>query len=138
MEQHPTEAPSTAPTYGERVRWSPQAPRFTVLGLLVAWLVSGTAVFVTAAIVPGVSVQRFVDALFAAALIAALNAVLPPLVAALSLPFTLALGFPMILLLDAAMLMLASAIDSNAIHVTSFGWALVASILIAAVIIVLQ
>ncbi len=125
-------------SYGQQASWAPQMPRFTVGRLLVFWLSLAVAVFVTAAIVPGVTVERFRDALLAAALIAALNAVLPPIVAALSLPFTLALGFPIILLLDALMLLLASAIDPNAIRVDSFGWALVAAVVISATVIVLE
>jgi len=50
------------------------------------------AIFVAAALAPGVSVGSFAHAAVAALLIGALNAVLPPLVAALRLPFTLALG----------------------------------------------
>ena len=42
-----------------------------------------------------------------AALVAAFNAVLPPLIAALRLPFTLALGFVLVLLVDALALVLA-------------------------------
>ena len=39
--------------------------------------------------------------------VAAFNAVLPPLIAALRLPFTLALGFVLVLLVDALALVLA-------------------------------
>ena len=80
-------------SYGEIMTWRPQAPRYRLLHVLISWLVAGMAVFVAAAIVPGVSVGNFRDALAAAVVIAALNAVLPPIVAALRLPFTLALGF---------------------------------------------
>jgi len=96
------------------------------------------AVFVAAAIVPHVSVGSFADALAAAVLIAALNAVLPPLVAALRLPFTLLLGFVLVLVLDALMLLLASHISTRTIRVDSFGWALLASIVIAAAMLVLE
>jgi len=95
-------------------------------------------VFLAAAIVPGVTVHRFRDALLAAALIAALNAVLPPIVAALRLPFTLAIGFPLVLALDAAMLRLASRIDPNSISVNRFGGALVAAIVISALTVALE
>lgn len=95
--------------------------------------------FVAAALVPHVTVQNFVpDALIAAGLIALLNAVLPPLVAALRLPFTLALGFVAVLILDPVMLLLASTIDPSSIKVDSFGWALLAALLIAAVTVVLE
>ena len=71
-------------------------------------------------------------------MIAALNAVLPPLVAALRLPFTLALGFVLVLALDAVILLLASDISPNIIHVDSFGWALLAALVISAAIVVLD
>lgn len=124
--------------YGEAIEWNPQAPRFRLAHLALTWLVGAVAVFVAAAIVPGVSVRGFGGALVAAAVIAALNALLPPVVAALRLPFTLALGFVVILLLDALILVLASQIDSNAIKVESFGWALVAALVLSAVIVALQ
>jgi len=142
--QDDTPAPEPAPleadgrSYGQPASWKPEAPKFTVVGVLMFWVGLAVAVFVAAAIVPGVTVERFRDALLAAALIAALNAVLPPIIAAISLPFTLALGFPIILVLDALMLKLASVIDPNAIRVDSFGWALVAAVVIAAAVIVIE
>jgi uncharacterized membrane protein YvlD (DUF360 family) len=125
-------------SYGELMTWNPQAPRYRLLHVLLSWLVAGVAVFVAAAIVPHVSVGSFADALAAAVLIAALNAVLPPLVAALRLPFTLLLGFVLVLVLDALMLLLASHISTRTIRVDSFGWALLASIVIAAAMLVLE
>lgn len=124
--------------YGEPVTWSPQVPKFRALHLVVSWLVAATSVLIAAAIVPGLSVRTFGDALLAAALIAVLNALLPPLVAALRLPYTLALGFVAILLLDALILLLSSHIAPNAIRVDSFGSALIGSILIAGAIVVLE
>src|SRR5438105_5343286 len=124
--------------YGEAWTWSPQAPRYRLIGLLVSWLVSAVAVFFAAAIVPHVSVEGFGGAVVAAALIGVLNALLPPIVAALRLPFTLALGFVAVLALDAAILLLASHISGNAIHVDSFGWALLAALVIAAVTVALE
>ncbi len=84
------------------------------------------------------SVGNFRDALAAAVLIAALNAVLPPLVAALRLPFTLALGFVIVLVLDALILLLVSHITSRTLRVDSFGWALLASLVISAAMLVLE
>ena len=128
----------TRDSHGEAVTWSPQAPRFRLLPVLVSWLVAGVSVFIAATIVPHVSVGSFSDALAAAVLIAALNAVLPPVIAALRLPFTLALGFLLVLVLDALMLVLASHITTRTIRVDSFGWALVASVVISASMIVLE
>ena len=126
--------------FGEAVTpWSPQSPRYRPLNLIVHWLVSGLAVFVAAAVTPHVAVQNlFPDAMIAAALVALLNAALPPLVAALRLPFTVALGFVAVLVLDAVILLLVSEIDPNSIKVDSFGWALVASLVIAAAVVVLE
>jgi uncharacterized membrane protein YvlD (DUF360 family) len=128
----------TSDSHGETVTWSPQAPRFRLLHVLLSWLVAGVSVFIAAAIVPHVSVGSFSDALAAAVLIAALNAVLPPVIAALRLPFTLALGFVLVLVLDALMLVLASHISTRTIRVDSFGWALVASVVISASMLVLE
>ena len=128
----------THESYGHPVRWTPQAPRYRLFHLLVSWLLAAVSVFVAAAIVPHVSVGSFSDALAAAVLIAALNAVLPPVVAALRLPFTLALGFVLVLVLDAVMLLLASHISTRTIRVDSFGWALLASVLISASMLVLE
>jgi uncharacterized membrane protein YvlD (DUF360 family) len=95
-------------------------------------------VFVAATIVPGVSVGNFGDALVAAALIAAFNAVLPPIVAALRLPYTVALGFVLILVLDALILMLVASISKRTIVVDGFGWALLASVVIAGTMVILD
>jgi uncharacterized membrane protein YvlD (DUF360 family) len=125
--------------YAQPVTWSPQSPRFRPLHALLHWSVAAIAVFVAAAIVPHVTVQTLVpDAVVAAALIAVLNAALPPLVAALRLPFTLALGFVAALVLNPLMLLLASQIDPHSIKVDSFGWALLASLVIAAATVVIE
>ncbi len=118
--------------------WTPQSPRFRLVNLLVSWLVAAVAVLVAAAILPGLTVGNFGEAAVDAAVIAALNAILPPLVAALRLPFTLALGFVLVLFLDALILLLASHIDSTSIKVDSFGSALLGSLTIAAASVVLE
>jgi len=124
--------------YGEEMTWDPETPRIRPLRLILAWIVSAIAVFVAATIVPHVSVNSFLDSFVAAALIAILNAVLSPVVAALRLPYTLAVGFVAVLILDAVVLLLASTIDPNSIQVDSFGWALLASLVIAATTVVLE
>ncbi|HJS95134.1 MAG TPA: phage holin family protein, partial [Solirubrobacteraceae bacterium] len=124
--------------YGEGLAWTPEVPRFRALHVLLSWLVAAVSVLVAAVIVPGVSVGGFRDALAAAVAIAALNAVLPPLVAALRLPFTLALGFLIVLALDAVILLIVPDITSRAIAVDSFGAALIAALVIAATMVTLQ
>ena len=73
-----------------------------------------------------------------AAVVAVLNAVLPPLLAALRLPFMLALGFLLVLALNAFVLKLASDLLENTFTVDNFGWALLAALVVAAVSIVLE
>jgi len=125
-------------SFGEGLGWAPEVPRFRLLHVLLSWLVAAVSVLIAAAIVPGVHVGNFRDALAAAVGIAALNAVLPPIVAALRLPFTLALGFLIVLALDAAILLIVSHVTSRAISVDSFGAALFASVVIAAAMVTLE
>jgi uncharacterized membrane protein YvlD (DUF360 family) len=106
--------------------------------LIASWLVSAVALLVAAFLVPHVSVEGLGGAIVAAALIALLNALLPPIVAALRLPFTLVLGFLLVLVLDALMLDLASRIAPSAIQVDSFWWALLTALIASAVTIALD
>ncbi|MGZ4380542.1 MAG: phage holin family protein [Gaiellaceae bacterium] len=128
----------TAVTYGERPVWSPARPRLKLRQIVLAWLVAALALLIAAAIVPGVHVNGLAGAILASAVIGVLNAFLPPIVAALRLPFMVVLGFLLVLFLDAAMLWAASEIVPQWITVDSFGWALVAALIAAAVTIVLQ
>jgi uncharacterized membrane protein YvlD (DUF360 family) len=120
-------------TYGESSAWKPERPRFTVFGLLVSWLATGVALMVAAGLLPGVYIDGFWGALLVAAIAAALNAVIPPVLAALRLPLTLVLGFVLVLLADAAILLLADALTDGILRVDGFGWALLASLVVAAV-----
>jgi uncharacterized membrane protein YvlD (DUF360 family) len=98
---------------------------------------SAVALLFAAWVVPGVHVQGWWSALVAAAVIAVLNAILPPVFAALRLPFTLLLGLVLILLLDAAMFMLAAWILPG-LSVDSFGSALLATFVASIVSVVLD
>jgi uncharacterized membrane protein YvlD (DUF360 family) len=128
----------TATPYGEQVRWEPATPRLGILRTLVAWVVAAVSVWVAAAIVPGVALEQTGAAFLVAAVLAVLNAVLPPILAALRLPFTLVAGFVLVLLADAGLLMLTHELLPDDIHVDSFGDALLAALVIAAVSLVLQ
>src|SRR5688572_12813407 len=128
----------SASTYGEAVTWHPERPKYRPLPLLASWLLSAAALLIAAKIVPGVAVEGFWGAVVAALLIAVLNAILPPIVAALRLPFMALLGFVLVLVLDALMLMLAAEIRPEALSVDNFGWALLASLVAAAVGVVLD
>jgi uncharacterized membrane protein YvlD (DUF360 family) len=124
--------------YAEAVAWSPERPRFKVSRLLLSWLLTGAALWFAALILPGVDVDTFGGALLMALVIASLNAVLPPLLAALRLPFTVALGFILVLVLNALVLKVGSDLVDGTYIVDNFGWALLAALVVAAVSVVLE
>jgi uncharacterized membrane protein YvlD (DUF360 family) len=124
--------------YGEAVTWHPERPRFKPLRLLVSWVLTAGALCIAAAILPGVDVASTWGALGVAVVVAVLNAVLPPLLAALRLPFMLALGFVLVLALNAVVLNLASDLLEDTFSVDSFGWALLGALVVAAVSVLLE
>jgi uncharacterized membrane protein YvlD (DUF360 family) len=113
--------------------WRPAKPRLRPLRLLLAWISSALALLVAAGIVPGAHVNGFWGALVVAAIVAVLNAILPPLVAALRLPFTVAAGFLLVLVLDAVMLRIAADIVPEALDIDEFGSALLVALVASAV-----
>ena len=70
-------------------------------------------------------------------IVAALNAVIPPVLAALRLPLTLVLGFLLVLVADALILLATDALTDGMLTVDNFGWALLAALVVAAVSVVL-
>jgi uncharacterized membrane protein YvlD (DUF360 family) len=113
--------------------WRPRPIRLQPLRLLVAWATSAVALLVAAAILPGAHVNGFAAALLVAAITAVLNAVLPPVIAAVRLPFTVLSGFLLVLALDAGIIHLAAQAAPSAIDVDHFGDALLVALLAAAV-----
>ena len=128
----------STPSYGADLAWEPVKPRLRPLRLLVSWAIAAASLYVAAGILPGVGLDRPGAAFLIAAVIAVVNAVLPPVVASLRLPYMLALGFVLVLLLDATALVIADDVLPSYITVDSFGDALLAALVMAAVSIVLQ
>src|SRR5262249_27806917 len=106
-----------------------------------AWLAAALALFAAAWIVPGAHVNGFLGALTATAAIAVLNALIPPLIAALRLPYMLLVGLVLVLVVDALILVAADRITGGDLKVDSFwsalGVAFVASALGVVIAIVL-
>jgi uncharacterized membrane protein YvlD (DUF360 family) len=125
------------PTYGQSSRWKPERPRLRLFPVLLSLLGTGVALMVAAGVLPGVHIDSFWGALVVAAIVAALNAIIPPLLAALRLPLTLVLGFLLVLIADAAILLIADALTDGVLRVDNFGWALLASLVVAAVSVVI-
>jgi uncharacterized membrane protein YvlD (DUF360 family) len=123
--------------FDERVTWHPERPRLRPVRLIVAWIVGAAAVYVAAAIVPGVDLGETGGSFLVAAVIAVLNAILPPVVAALRLPFMVGIGFLLALIVDALVLVIAAEIAPSFLSVGSFWDALLAALVIAAVTVVL-
>jgi uncharacterized membrane protein YvlD (DUF360 family) len=120
--------------YGHRPHRDDIRPELHLWRLALGLLVGGVAVLIAAAIVPGFDVGGFWAAVAVALLIAVINAILPPLIAALRLPFTVALAFLLVLAADVAALLIIDAIDEgDSVEVGGFGWALIASLVISAV-----
>jgi uncharacterized membrane protein YvlD (DUF360 family) len=118
--------------------WEPARPRLRLRRLLVSWATAALAVYVATWLLPGVRVEGPFGAFVAAALIALLNALLPPLIAALRLPFMLVAGFLLVLLLDAWIFKLASDVSDNSFKVDSFWAALAAALVVAAATVVIE
>src|SRR5690349_13364178 len=132
-----TDGPSTTAraserAYGAPLRWEPDRPHLTLIAVLVSWVTAAASLLVAAFVVPGVTIPSVAGALVTAAVVAALNAVLPPVVAALRLPFTLALDFILVLFLDAFMIRAAASIDDRAIQLSSYGQAFAVALLASA------
>ena len=124
----------TEATYGHS--WQPDRPRLKLFPLLVSWFATGVALVVAAWILPGVEIETFWGALVVAAIVAVLNAVIPPVLAALRLPLTLVLGFLLVLIADALILQIAGEL-AESFTVDNFGWALLAAFVVGAVSVVL-
>ena len=89
-------------------------------GLVVRWIVSALALYLTSGIVSGIQIQGLGALLAAAAMIGIINAFVRPVVLLLTLPLSvLTLGF-FVLVVNAAMLSLASAFVPG-FTVRSFG-----------------
>jgi uncharacterized membrane protein YvlD (DUF360 family) len=121
----------------EALTWRPEQIRIKPLRLLVSWVLSAAALAVTAAILPGVEIANVGGAFVVAVVVAALNAVIPPIFAALRLPFMLVVGFLVSLVLSALVLRFAGDLVES-FTVDSFWWALLAALVLAAVGVVLE
>jgi len=118
--------------------WEPAKVRIRPLRLVVSWVTAAAAVALAAAILPGFALEQSSAAFAVAAAVALLNAVVPPLLAALRLPFMLVAGFLLVLAADALLLQLAGNLLADDIRVDSFGDALLAALVMSAVSVVLE
>ncbi len=133
-----TTSEAAAPEYGARPLRTDVKPQLRPTRLLLSLLVSAASVFLAAGILPGFDVGDFWEALLAALVIAALNAILSPIVAAVRLPYTVATSFLLSLILNALLLRLADALSEGAVVVDDFPAPIVAALVISAISIALE
>jgi uncharacterized membrane protein YvlD (DUF360 family) len=122
-----------AAEYGSRPLRTDVRPQIRPARLLLSLLVSTASVFLAAGLLPGFDVGGFWVALLAALVIAALNAILAPLVAAVRLPYTVATSFLLLLLLNAVVLRLADTLTEGAVDVDGAGAGIIAALIISAI-----
>ena len=134
----PRAASRTPVQYGEIPAWTPGRPRIRPVELLVAWVVVAASFLIAGSIIIGTSDLDFVNALGTAVVIAALNAIVPPIVSAVRLPYMLLLGFGFVLILDAVMLLAAESITGGAFGIDTFWQALAVALVASAVAVSLE
>ena len=101
-------------------------------GLLLRWLVLTVAIMLTAYLMDGIQVSGFFSALFAAAILGVLNAILRPILLILTLPINiLSLGL-FTFVINAVLLMMVSGVISGFV-VRGFWSAVFGSLLISIV-----
>jgi uncharacterized membrane protein YvlD (DUF360 family) len=120
------------------MRWEPAKLRLRPARLLLSWATAAAAVAVAAAIVPGFGLEQSGAAFAVAAAIALLNALVPPVLAALRLPFMLVAGFLLVLAADALLLQVAGDLLPHDVYIDSFGDALLGALVMSAASVVLE
>lgn len=101
-------------------------------GLLIRWVLSAFALWLTAVLLPGfVQVRDFWGALLAAAVLGLVNALVRPIFVILTLPLTLLTLGLFLFVVNAAMLGLAAALAGSALEVNGFWGAVVGSIVLS-------
>ena len=113
--------------------WRPDNPRVHPVRVLAAWAISALALLLAASIVPGADIRGVGGAIVVAALVAVVNAIIPPILAALRLPFTIGIGFIAVLAADAVALLIAADALPQHLYVDGFASALGVSIVASAV-----
>lgn len=100
--------------------------------LFLNWLTAGLAIFITAYILPGVSLDGFTTALVLAIILAGINLIIKPIFIILTLPITVMTLGLFILVINALLVMLASWVIPG-FEVRNFIWALVFGLVLSLV-----
>jgi putative membrane protein len=103
-----------------------------MLRLLLHWLINATAVYVTAHMLPGISIRSFTAALVVALVLGLINTLLRPVLIFFSIPFLIVTLGLFMLVINAFLLQL-SAMLVNGFAIESFWWAMLGSLCISVV-----
>lgn len=102
------------------------------MNILAKILVSGLAVFITAYLLPGVTIDGYITALIVGVVLALLNTIVKPILIILTIPATiLSLGL-FLFVINAIIIMLADNLVGG-FEVRNFWWALLFSIILSLV-----
>jgi putative membrane protein len=102
------------------------------MGFIIKLLITAVAVVISSYILPGVHVDGFGSAIIVALVLAVLNAIVRPILVALSLPITfLTLGL-FLLVINAIIILLADAVIGG-FQVDGFLWALIFSVILSVI-----
>lgn len=112
-----------------RVRLYSRGNIYTVIAIIINWLLSALAILVVANVVPGFVINNFTTALIVALVLGILNALVKPILLILTLPVNiLTLGL-FTFIINAVLIYLASRLVSG-FTLSGFGPALIAAILL--------
>ncbi|NEX14285.1 MAG: phage holin family protein [Prosthecochloris sp.] len=100
--------------------------------ILLGWLINALSVYATATLLGGIYIKSFWAALLVALVLGLINAIVKPILVFFSIPFIIVTLGLFLLIINALMLMLAAALVDG-FAVSSFGWALLGSLVISLV-----
>lgn len=104
--------------------------KFSGMKFLLKLAVNGLSVFAAAAVLPGVHVDDYFDAIIVAVILSVLNAILRPILVVLTIPITIVTFGLFLLVINAGIIMLADWLLSD-FYVNGFWWALLFSFILA-------
>ena len=100
------------------------------MNLIVKIIISSLAVFLAAYLLPGVSVDTYITAIWVAIVLALLNGFLKPLLVLLTIPVTIVTLGLFLLIINAAIILLADNFVDG-FYVEGFWWALLFSLVLS-------
>jgi putative membrane protein len=98
---------------------------------IIQFLLSGLAVFLTAYLLPGVTVKNYGYALLVAVVISLINAIVKPILVFLTIPITIVTLGLFLLVINAILILLVDYLIITQFEVDGFWWALAFSLILS-------